>query len=99
MSKAHRRGARFTVIDVIRSLKIEPEKRFDWAVGQMVRSRYEAEYGEEPPKELRTKTCGVGVHCFAVYPPAFLPIAISIVQRHAGETAAAQAAQGALFDD
>jgi hypothetical protein len=30
---------------------------------------YIKEYGEQPPKENRTKTNGVGVHCFALYPP------------------------------
>lgn len=57
-----------TVIDVFRAIRVEPTKDKTWSVGLIVANQYIAEFGRQPPKENRTKTCGVGVHCFAIYP-------------------------------
>jgi hypothetical protein len=73
-----------TVIDVFRSLGLETDKRTTWAVGYKVRDLYTQRYGGLPPKELRTKTCGVGVHCFAVYPPEMRTDIEAIIRRHIG---------------
>ena len=57
-----------TIIDVFRELGYEPVKKETWAVGGIVRNKYYEAVGALPLKKLRTKTCGVGVHCLAVYP-------------------------------
>jgi hypothetical protein len=64
-----RHANRITTIQVFRSLGIEPTPNQSWSVGIRVANMYIKEYGEQPPKENRTKTSGVGVHCFALYPP------------------------------
>jgi hypothetical protein len=63
-----RHADRITTIQVFRSLGIEPTSNQSWSVGLRVVHLYIKEFGEQPPKENRTKTCGVGVHCFALYP-------------------------------
>jgi len=57
-----------TVVDVIRSMQIEPTPALTWMVGARVRELYYERMGVLPPKELRTKTAGIGSHCFAIYP-------------------------------
>jgi len=73
--------AGFTVIDVIRQLGFEPERKLSWACGDATRNRYIEDYGYPPQKLLRKKTNGLGTHCFAVYPHAFLPVAKDVVSR------------------
>lgn len=60
-----------TVIDVFREMGMETDKKKTWAVGQMMQKHYAKKHGCQPPKDNRTKTCGVGVHCFAIYPPQY----------------------------
>lgn len=60
-----------TVIDVFHEMRVEADKEATWAVGQMAVQHYRKTYGELPPKDLRPKTCGVGVHCFAIYPESY----------------------------
>jgi hypothetical protein len=57
-----------TIIQVFRSLGIDPSSDVSWSVGNRVAALYRAEFGADPPKELRQKTAGSGSHCFAVYP-------------------------------
>lgn len=70
----------FTLIDVFRLLKIEPLKESTWPAGAACRDAFEKVYGHPPEKELRTKTAGVGSHCFAVYPWEFFGKAAEIVK-------------------
>lgn len=60
-----------TVIDVFREMGVEPEKHLTWAVGQIVVQEFKKREGKLPVKDLRRKTCGVGVHCFALYPESY----------------------------
>ena len=60
-----------TVIDVFKALGLEPSPKMTWSAGHLMRSRYQEIYGRLPPKELRPKTNGNGVHCFAIYPDGF----------------------------
>jgi hypothetical protein len=83
----------FTVMDVFRDLRFEPEPRISWAVGAEVRQRYEERYGELPRKVLRPKTSGAGSHCFALYPPEMRPVVETIVREHNPDNSA----QGDLF--
>lgn len=71
----------FTVIDVIRHLRIEPTPGFDWSVGHLVRNRYVERYGALPPKDNRRKTNNPkAVHCFAIYPRDMWDDAVGIVR-------------------
>ena len=58
---------KITVIDVFRSLGIEPTPEATWFVGAAVRDEYFSRVGELPDKDLRTKTEGHGSHCCAIY--------------------------------
>jgi hypothetical protein len=62
---------KITVLQVFRSMGIEPDDKIHVSVGLRVALTYLKEVGEQPPKENRTKKCGIGVHCFAVYPPSW----------------------------
>lgn len=69
-----RRHLGITIIQVMRAMGVEPEKRLSWAVGIKVRNLWESITGELPPKDLRRKTNDPkGVHCFAIYPEAMRP--------------------------
>ena len=57
-----------TIIEVFRSLNIEPTPAQSWSVGATVASMYRKTFDSDPPMERRTKTSGKGSHCFAVYP-------------------------------
>lgn len=96
MARPHRW---FTVIDRIEALGIQPEKKFDWAAGRMVRDRFEALYDRPPIKELcgKTSIAANGQHCFAIYPPEFRRDADSIILKLATEVSAAAIAQQSLF--
>lgn len=83
-----------TVIDVFRELGYEPIKQDTWAVGGIVRNRYYEAVGKLPEKKLRTKTCGVGVHCFAVYPEQWRETIADVIR----EVASQRAAQLSLFE-
>lgn len=88
--------ARFTVIELIRELGFEPAAPLSWEIGAAVRDLFIAQYGESPVKALRTKTAGVGSHCFAIYPAGWRPEATRLVAKILGEAAAARRAQGVL---
>jgi hypothetical protein len=62
---------KISVIDVIRSMKVDPEPQLCWTVGALTREAWRSEYGELPEKQLRPKTSGGGTHCFAVYPASW----------------------------
>jgi hypothetical protein len=70
----------FTIIDVYRRLGFEPEKESTWNAGAAMREKYKEIYGTLPPKQLRTKTCGTGSHCFAIYPDNMMELAEKIVR-------------------
>jgi hypothetical protein len=74
-----------TIIDVFREIGFEPLKRDTWPVGHLVRNKYFEVVGKLPDKKLRTKTCGVGVHCFAVYPATWRPVIEEIIRAHASQ--------------
>lgn len=89
-----RRIAGITVIDVCRQMRIEPTKALTWPVGDRVRYIWEKKYLAPPDKDLRTKTCGEGSHCFAVYPEHMREIIRRVIRRQVSE----QQRQGELFD-
>lgn len=70
-----------TVVDVCRSLRVEPTPDLTWPVGAIVRERWERIHGSLPPKALRTKTAGGGSHCFAVYPEDWKPEIESVIRQ------------------
>lgn len=57
-----------TIVDIIRSMGIEPTTEMNWKVGGIARKRHAARYGRPPDKTLRPKTSGRGSHDLAVYP-------------------------------
>ena len=73
----------FTVIDVIRSMKIEPTRELTLAVGNSASKTYLDKFGVLPDKELRRKTKGSGTHCIAVYPTEFRATVRKIVKTKA----------------
>lgn len=91
-------GGRFTVIAVLRALGIAPHKSVTWPVGDVVRDAYRVRYGALPPKELRTKTCGAGGHCFATYPPHDWPWIVDLAWVTCAALQAEADAQPSLFD-
>jgi len=58
-----------TIQNVCRDMKLEPDNNTMWAVGKIMQEKYYRAHGTQPPKENAKKTYGVGVHCFAHYPP------------------------------
>jgi len=78
-------GNDFTLIDVFRSLQMEPLKESTWPAGAACRELYQKTYGCLPDKGLRTKASGAGSHCFAIYPQEFLNSATGIVKQYARE--------------
>jgi hypothetical protein len=75
-----------TIIDRFRALRVEPDKRVTWAVGDAVMHKYVEEYGRQPPKILRRKTNSKGSHCFAFYPLEWAPIIDRMILAHNVET-------------
>lgn len=63
--------AGITVVEVMRQMRVDLDKRHTWAIGAMLQRAYAAETGRQPPKDNRRKTnSGTGgSHCFAIYPP------------------------------
>ncbi len=76
-----------TVIDVMRDMGCELDKRATWSIGGRVVAEYRSRTGRLPPKDLRTKTCGEGVHCFAIYPESFRPHIERIIREEGVEAA------------
>lgn len=72
-------GRMVTVIDRFRALGKEPSKRMTWAVGDIVRDKWEKLTGSLPAKVLRQKTNDGGSHCFAVYPEWFIPVIDEVI--------------------
>lgn len=60
--------SKITVPQVCKNLGIHPDKKLMWSVGLIMQARYANIFGKQPPKDLRPKTNGGGVHCFALYP-------------------------------
>lgn len=82
-----------TVIEVFKSMGLEPSPDVTWPVGAAVRDRFLKRYGRLPSKELRPKTSGHGSHCFAVYPDDWRPLIVDIIKK----ARATKAAQSDLF--
>lgn len=80
-------------MDVLRDMKIEPEKHLSWAVGIACRVAWENIHGALPEKALRPKTNDRGSHCFAIYPDRFRATIVTIVKAHVTEARR----QGDLF--
>lgn len=74
-----------TVIDVARSMGLELSKEIAWEVGTAVANAYRSVYGSQPMKVLRRKTNGGGTHCFAIYPPSFVPLIQEAISRAGAE--------------
>jgi len=70
----------FDIRDVLRVLKIEPEKSITWPVGFAIRDRFLEVYERLPDKQLRRKTSGPGGHCLAIYPETFWDEAVSVAR-------------------
>jgi hypothetical protein len=76
-------GETFTLIDILHSRGITPDKSFTWTLGAILREAFREENdGRYPVKQLRQKTNAGGSHCFAIYPEAFRRRAESIVDRY-----------------
>jgi hypothetical protein len=57
-----------------------PDKRMAWSLGSLIRETWIKEHGDLPRKQLDTKTCGTGSHCFAIYPEEFWPRIDAIIK-------------------
>lgn len=86
------------MVDRIKALGYETDKRLSWACGDAVRDEWLRQEGELPEKALRPKTNSKGTHCFAIYPESFRPVVDALVRRIALEYEAAAASQLSLFD-
>ncbi len=74
-----------TVIEVAKSMGLELPNELAWQVGTSVASAYRKIYGQQPMKDLRPKTGGGGSHCFAIYPPTFVPVIQDAISRAGAE--------------
>jgi len=70
----------FDIRDVLRTLRVEPEKSITWPVGFAIRDRFQEANERLPDKQLRRKTNGKGGHCLAVYPDTFWDEAVSVAR-------------------
>ena len=77
-----------SVVEIIRSMGLEPEPQLCWSVGEIISKRFKDRHGTFPPTDLRKKTYGKGSHQHRVYPPEFWPEIEVLVKEHA--TTAAQ---------
>ena len=66
--------ATVTVIERFKRKGIETDKEVTWAVGARVSHRWVETYGQQPEKDLRQKTSGLGSHCLAIYPETWTPV-------------------------
>jgi hypothetical protein len=57
-----------------------PDKHVAWSLGSLIRETWLKERGDLPRKQLDTKTCGAGSHCFAIYPEDFWPRMDAIIK-------------------
>ena len=71
----------FTVIDLLRQLRVEPTSKLTWSLGELLREDFKREYDRPPKKDLRPKTSGKGSHCFAVYPDRYYEDALKFVRK------------------
>jgi len=76
-----------TVIDVMRSMRLECNPAVTWPIGARVRDFYENMSGSLPTKVLRPKTNSGGTHCFAVYPETMRPDIERIIRLFTDESA------------
>lgn len=73
-----------TVVEVFRSLSIEPQKHLTWRVGQIMQAEYRMAFGDEVPKKNRPKTCGSGKHAMACYPMSWKRKIAKVIRQVAG---------------
>jgi hypothetical protein len=83
-----------TIVDVFRSMGIEPNKRYTWEIGAQLQRIYFQEHGHQPPKDNRPKTGGGGSHCFALYPANYFDRIASMIR----ESGAEKSLQSSLWE-
>lgn len=86
-----------TIIDVLRDLKIEPDKKLTWALGQSVGQEWRRRTGIRPPVELQPKTnpgAHAAPHMICTYPDSFR----KVIEDMIGRFQTRRQAQGDLFD-
>lgn len=76
---------RITVPQVAKAIGVVMDRRTAWSVGSEMATRYQTEFGEQPPKDNRPKTNGHGSHCFALYPQTWEPIIRAAIEKHIEE--------------
>lgn len=85
-------GVWLTIHDVATEMGLELSDEQAWEIGRQLADRYEAIEKVRPEKVLRPKKRGQGSHCFAVYPPSWVPRLMAAIKH----IEAARAAQGEL---
>ena len=85
---------KITILDVCREMGVDLEPKAAWSAGSTMAEMWKDETGELPEKQLRTKTCGTGSHCFAVYPESWRERIREVIER----VGYVQKAQLNLFD-
>ena len=62
-----------TIHDVAASMGLALTDEQAWEIGAAIANAYNAVERTRPIKELRPKKRGQGSHCFATYPPSWVP--------------------------
>ena len=62
-----------SVHDAARKMGLELDDETAWSLGALIASAWQWQTGTAPLKDLRSKKSGSGTHCFALYPPEWLP--------------------------
>lgn len=78
-----------SIHDVAASRGLELDNDQAWEVGKIVEKKWTKLVGAQPHKDLRRKKQGPGSHCFALYPPSWIPV-IEEAIFYVGAMAAAQ---------
>ena len=64
-----------------------------WIVGARARDAWAGANKSPPDLELRRKSCGIGSHCFAIYPPTWMALIDDVISAVAADIQADRARQ------
>ena len=89
MSDLQRLHGQFNFRDVLSQLGIDDsDKTVNWAVGHILRKeagKHQVAVDHVLTKKTNSSPTVVAPHCIAAYPAAFLPVALSVIEKWWGD--------------
>lgn len=76
-----------SIHDVAERLGVVLSNEQAWEIGAEIANRWETVMRARPTKDLRPKKVGQGSHCFAVYPPTWVPFLEGAIREAGAESA------------